>query len=59
MDVKSKDFNFEIDDLNNDGITSNEFHQNFLWEGRIYSERLRLKMIIMKFNDVLRCRNDY
>ena len=30
MDVKSRDFNFEIDDLNNDGITSNEFHQHFL-----------------------------
>ena len=46
---KSRDFNFEIDDLNNDGITSNilnnEFHQNFLGEGRIYDERLRLKMM--------------
>jgi len=35
MDVKSRDFNSKIDDLNNDGITSNilnEFHQNFLRE---------------------------
>ena len=35
MDVKSRDFNFEIDDLNNDSITSNilnnEFHQKFPW----------------------------
>ena len=46
---KSRNFNFEIDDLNNDGITSkilnNKFHQNFLGEGRIYDERLRLKMM--------------
>ena len=49
MNVKSRDFNFEIDDLNNEGITSNflnnEIHQNFLGKGRIYDERLRLKMM--------------
>jgi len=43
---KSRNFNFEIND---DGITSNtlinEFHQNFLGEGRIYNERLRPKMM--------------
>ena len=54
MDVKSRDFNFEIDDLTNDGITSNilnnEFHQNFLWEGRIYDEGLRLKMMRLIWN---------
>ena len=29
MDVKPKDFNFEIDDLNNDCITSNILTMNF------------------------------
>ena len=54
MDVKPRDFNFEIDDWNNDCITSNilnnEIHQNFLGEGRIYDKRLRLKMMMLMWN---------
>ena len=45
MDVKSKDFNFEIDDLNNDAIT----RKNIWREIKTQDDDAHVK-----FNDVLR-----